>query len=254
MPIVTIRLGQSNSKGDADNSGLDASFKQPFPSIKTWTGSAFATLDYSVNNNQYPTQNSKGASEFALLKGLQEYKGETIYDIKYAVSATTLGLDWDAVNNWNVATKASYLSFSSSTISSALGYMWNTLGLKTNYTFYIFWDQGETDARSLADGGDYEENCKNFVNQLRTNIGGTAFANSKKYWINPRINNNLDATFPGKALVRAAQLACTVDLDDCYYCDTEDFELSGDGIHYTCLGYKDKGDYVVNNIIIPNGL
>lgn len=35
---------------------------------------------------------------------------------------------------------------------------------------------------------------------------------------------------------------------------TDSFGLQADGIHYTNLGYKNKGDYPVPNIIIPNNL
>ncbi len=54
MPIVVIRIGQSNSVGAASLATIDASYQQTFPNIKTWTGSTFESLSWATNNNQYP--------------------------------------------------------------------------------------------------------------------------------------------------------------------------------------------------------
>lgn len=195
MTIVTIRLGQSNSVGQADNATLDPSFQQAFTNIKTWRGQAngFASLDWSLNNNRYPTEAALGASEFAILKGLQELKGGTIYDIKYGVGGTYLGTSQSAAINWNTSTKGSYFNSATSTINDAMNYLWNTLGLRS-FTFYIFWDQGESDSRNAVDTNNYQTNLNNFVTAIRNNIG---ISSANKYFINPRVNTSLPVSGTG---------------------------------------------------------
>lgn len=325
MTNVVIRMGQSNSCGQADNDTLDDSFKQTFSNIKTWRGQAngFASLDWSTNNNRYPTEAALGASEFAILKGLQELKGGTIYDIKYGVGGTYLGTSQSSAVNWNTSTKGSYFNSATSTINDAMNYLWNTLGLRT-FTFYIFWDQGESDSRNATDTANYQTNLTNFITAIRNNIG---ISSANKYFINPRVNTSLptsgtgaitgatnadpivitqashglasgmtvtisgvlgntaaNGTFvitvinantyslngavgngartgggtvdswTGLSTIKSAQTTLCSTISQCYGCDCEGFELQADNLHYTNLGYKDKGEHVVNNIIIPNGL
>ena len=98
--IVGVPLGQSNGYGAAANSTLDPSFKQTFANIQSWTGAAFSSLDYLVNNNQYPTLTGCGGVEFAVMTGLQTKYGGTVFHVKYAVPDTYLGNSARPTQNW----------------------------------------------------------------------------------------------------------------------------------------------------------
>lgn len=190
MAKVIIRMGQSNSFGNAAMATLQAEYQQTYSTIQTWGGSGFTSLNYAVNNNQHPSPANTFASEFALLSDLQAYFGETIYDIKYAVGGSYLGTSLSPSSNWNTATKGSYYYLAISTINNALAYMWNTLGIRS-FDFYIFWDQGESDTHGTTDANNYQTNVTAFINALRANMSGTSLVNSKIIWVNPRVNQNI---------------------------------------------------------------
>ena len=328
MPVVVIRLGQSNSSGAMNITGLQAEYKQTFSNIKTWTGSAFASLNYAVNNNQFPTGTSQFSSEFTLLKGLQSHYGGTIYDIKYGVSGTALGTAQDAVNNWNINTRNSYYDSAISEINEALSNMWITLSLRTDYKIFIFWDQGEQDAQNVTNKNNYETNLLALANALMNSFG-TAITNV--YWINPEINQNIFQINATSRAVSAATNATPIvittaaahslttgqyvsiqnvggntaangnwvvtvvdstrfsldtsvgngaytsggNINSIYWKSAiqtaqrnvvssigsraysyacESYTLQSDGVHYDADGYKNKGDYAVNSIIIANNL
>lgn len=185
--IICFRMGQSNSFGAAANSSIDSAYKQTFANIKTWTGAAFASLNYAVNNNQYPAPlTDLSASEYAILTGLQARYGGTIYDIKYAVPDTYLGTTQAA--NWNTATRASYLDAARSTISDAMLNLWN-LGLRT-FKVFVFYDQGEGDSKNSTDANNYQTNFTNLINVMQKTFGTCATV----YFINPRIGTDLVQT------------------------------------------------------------
>jgi len=84
MAKVFIYSGQSNSQGLELYANLQAEYKTTFATIKAWNGTAFGSLDYTVENNQYPLQGLHSwGSQFSLLKKAQAYFGETIYLINY---------------------------------------------------------------------------------------------------------------------------------------------------------------------------
>jgi hypothetical protein len=323
--IVVVRMGQSNSFGAAANSSIDSSFKQTFTSIKTWTGAAFASLNYAVNNNQYPAPlTDLSASEYAILTGIQGYYGGTIYDIKYAVPDTYLGTNFSPSTNWNVNTRASYLDSACSTITDAMLNLWNQ-GFRS-FKVFVFWDQGEGDSKNSTDANNYQTNFQSLVNRLQKSFGTC----SKVYIINPTVNSNLiqtaakttitaatnaspivittsaahllstgdhveitevlgntaangsdwtitvvDSTrfslnsstgngtytsggyasqFVFRSTVISAQNTVTAATPNCYSYDTSSYTRDSGGVHYTAQGFKDKGDYAVNSIIIANNL
>lgn len=193
MAKVIIRWGQSNSAPHETTANLQAGYKQAYPNIQTWTGAAFASLDWTQNNNGYPATVGLFSSEYALLSTLQSSWNETIYDIKYAVGGTQLGTYLSTSVNWNANTRGSYYDAAISTVNNALAYMWNTLGIR-DYTFYIVQDQGESDTRTTENAGNYQTNITAFINAFRANLSGSALANSKKYFIIPRVNENIHTT------------------------------------------------------------
>lgn len=327
--IVVIRYGQSNSYGAEGMANLQAGYKQTYSNIKTWTGAAFASLNYAVNNNQYPTPNTNCfASEFALLTGIQSYYGGTIYDIKYAVSGSPLGTATSASVNWNVNTRNSYYDSAVSNMNAAMAHLWNTLELRSDYKIFIFWDQGEADAQNETDKNNYQTNLLALATALRNGFGS---AISNVYWINPEVNQNIfqtnatsravsaatnatpivittaaahslttgqyvsiqnvggntaangnwvvtvvDSTrfslntsvgngaytsggninsIYWKSAIQTAQRAVVTSLGTkAYSYPTESYTMLSDNIHYDAAGYKDKGDYAVNSIIIANSI
>lgn len=190
MAKVIIRMGQSNSFGNTAMASLQAPYQQTYSNIKTWGGSGFTSLNYAVNNNQYPSPANTFGSEFALLSTLQTYFGETIYDIKYAVGGSYLGTALSPSANWNVNTKGSYFYNAISVINNAVANLWNNVGIR-QFDFYIFWDQGESDTHGTTDANNYQANVTALINALRANLSGTALQSSKIVWVNPRVNQNI---------------------------------------------------------------
>jgi hypothetical protein len=255
---LVIRMGQSNSLGNATyspNASLDASFKTTFTNIKTWTGSAFASLDYSTNNNQFPVanQNAAGASEYAILKGLQEYRGTTIYDVKWAQGSTHLGVVTDPTTNWNTATRGTYLDAAISTINAAINNLWNTVGARS-FNIFVVWIQGEADANegTGVEAAAYQTNLTNLLDRIKAQFG-TNITSCNFYPIIVRLNNNQTA-WPYKATVKTAELNVANNYGTAYYVDTESYTLGADNVHYTNAGNKSIGEYIVNSIIIANNL
>lgn len=201
MAKIVIRWGQSNSAPHETTANLQAGYKQAYPNIQTWTGSAFASLDWTQNNNGLPTTTALFSSEYALLSTLQASWGEKIYDIKYAIGGTQLGTYLNT-SNWNVNTKGSYYDALISTLNNALAYMWNTLGIRS-FEFYIIQDQGESDTRTIENSASYETNCTDFINALRANLSGTALFGSKKICVINRVNENIQSSGTGTVITDA---------------------------------------------------
>jgi hypothetical protein len=253
---LVIRLGQSNSLGNSTyspNSGLDASFKQTFSNIKTWTGSAFASLDYSTNNNQIPAYaNTAGASEYAILKGLQTLRGTTIYDVKYAKGSTHLGVVTDPTTNWNVSIRGTYLDGAISCINGAMNYLWNTVGARS-FNIFVIWIQGESDANEAtgAEAAAYQTNLINLLNRLKAQFG-TNISSCNFYPIIVDINTT--TTWPFQSTVLAAELYVANNYGNAFRVPVTGFTIGADNLHYTNAGNKALGEYIVNNIIIANNL
>lgn len=189
MAVVIIRMGASISSGSpttSPNSSLDAQFKTTFTNIKTWTGAAWASLDYATQNNSYPTETAYGGSEFAICKGLQEHYGGTIYDIKYQVTSTYLGSAISAAN-WKATTSNSYYQLAKATINKALIDLWVNQGVKEPLKIFIFFDLGGADAQNATDAGNYETNLGAFIDGFLTKFGTACTT----YWFEPQICQNI---------------------------------------------------------------
>lgn len=189
---LIIDLGQSNRYGNANNSSLDAAYKQAFSNIQTWTGATFAALDYSVPNNQYPTPTTRGGSEFARCVALQSYFNDVIYRVEYAVGGTKLATD-ASQSDWNTANKGELYDLAKTEVNKAIAYMWNTLGIR-KIDFYIFWDQGEADCKIPANASAYQTNLSDFITGFNNSLGGTAFSSSKKIWVISKTNLNVQSS------------------------------------------------------------
>lgn len=201
MPVLVVRLGQSNSFGAAAMATLQGTYQQTYANIQRWTGSAFASLNYAVNNNQYPAPltNCFGA-EFSFLSQLQPLVGSTIYDVSYGISGSVLGTATNATVNWNINTRGSYYDNAISTINAAVEYMWNTLMLRSDYKIFVVWVQGEADAQNTTDKNNYQTNLQAFVNAIRAMFGSCA----TPYFFIAEINQN---TFQINATSRAVTAA-----------------------------------------------
>ncbi len=202
--------------------------------------------------------------------------------------------------------------------------MWTTLGLRSDFKIFIFWDQGEADSDNITDASNYQTNYTSLINKIKNSFGTCC---SNVIWINPYVNSLLDPTgtdatisgatnanpivittqtahgltsgrtvvitgvsgntaangtfvitvtsttkfsipiagngtytsggnvnrFPYSSTVISAQQNVIGALSNCYGYATSSY-VTSEGVHYTATGYKDKGTYAVNNIIIPNNL
>lgn len=197
-------VAQSNRWGEGDYASMSAQYKQALPLIKTWNGTSFETLDYSVPNNQYPTSFPGCGTEFARCVALQNYFGETIYRITYAVGGTKLGTAGGATaaTSWNTSLPGGVTYKAISAINSALAYAWNTLGIRT-FDFYIFPGQGEGDSIIPADAAAWATNFTNIKTAFDTNFAGTALSISKKIWIILKTNTSIVSTGSPSAVIGA---------------------------------------------------
>src|SRR3990167_1645260 len=202
MAKFIIRIGQSNMAPHETTANLQAGYKQTYTAIQTWNGSAYASLDWTTNNNGYPQASSLFSGVFSLLSKIQAHWGETIYDIKLARGGTYLGTAISPSVNWNTATQGSYYDELISTINNALAYAWNTLGIR-EYDFYIFYCQGESDTRSTTDANNFETNYTNIVNGVRDALAGSVLSDSKKYWITLKTNTNIKSSGDGATITGA---------------------------------------------------
>lgn len=239
-----IRLGQSNSRGAAPNSGLDSQYQGTYDKTLTWTNTSFDAFRNSTNN-QYPTPTNLGGSEFALLKTMQNYYNTTILDIKYGIGATSLYVDW------NSNTRGQLFDKSQSVINNALAYAWNILKIR-QYDFCLIWDQKEADTSDQTRAEAYYDLFTQFHAAFWKNFDCPAFKNSKKYTILHMVNDN-QALGAYASTVKTAQEDLANDIPFVFKNYCESYELQPDLSHYTCAGYKDMGNYDANDILIANG-
>lgn len=242
---VFFRQGQSNSRGAAGNSTLESQYKQTFDAIRTWEGTIFGSLRYSVNN-QYPTPTNLGGSEFALLKAMWEYYNTPIFDIKYGIGGTSLYVDWDSSVRGELFDKAM------SNNLNAIAYMWNVLKIR-KYDFCLIWDQKESDCNTQAWADAYYDKFTLFHQNFWKNFDCPAFTDSKKWTILHMANDN-QPLGPYASTVKQAQEDLATDIPFVFknYCESYSLQQPQPNNHYDMAGYKDMGLYDANDILIAN--
>lgn len=238
MAKLVVHLGHSNCQGFADMSGLQATYQTTFTSIKTWTGSAFASLDYAVNNNQYPTstKNNKFGVEFALLKSLQNSWNEDVYYLKYGIGGTKVAAD-GAETEWSTSSKGEYAYQSMSELNKVINYIWNTLGLHS-LDVYVVIHHGENDAIVEADSLAFGTNLTNLVTFIRNNISGTS-VNLKIVCLGEN-NENQTQTYKTNVLNSYPSVVSSFSAGAVVSFATNTYPL-GVGSHYDATGYRDFG-------------
>lgn len=251
MAKLVIHLGHSNCQGFADMNTLQAEYESTFTNIKAWGGSSFASLDYLVNNNQYPVshRNTKFGIEFALLTLLQTTWNEDVYYFKYGIGGTKVAAD-GAGTDWNVANKGEYAYVSMSELNKVLAYMWNTLGI-TDYEIYIVIHHGENDAVVEADSLAFTTNLTALINFILDNLSGTAFTNSIKFIGLGQNNNNQGQTYSNNVLISYPDVVANFPTRPIARFATNSYPL-GSGSHYNAAGYKSFGEAIANYIINNN--
>lgn len=247
MAKVVIHLGHSQSSGFQAMANLQVAYQNTYASIKAWNGTSFASLNYAVNNNQYPTLNNTFCSEFAQLTTLQTAWGEDVYFIHHAIGGSKVADDAGATT-WYSTSLGEYYNQASSTINKALANMWKTLSIRS-FEIYLIIYHGENDGAIQSDSLAFTTNMNNLISALITNCGGTGMTNTIKFIGIGQNNMNQGATY--RANVLACYPSIVSNFSGTY--NINSFDTSGypmsDGTHYTAAGYQSYGNDIANYII-----
>jgi hypothetical protein len=163
--------GQSNGEGVGAGPPVSP-YDAAITGCNIWTGSAFATLQYNVNNE--PANVNEHGCELSLGYKLNELFSQNIYMVKFAVSSTAIDqLAGEQDFNPN---SGEYYPQITAKVNAAYNHMKNTLGL--NPLVVSIWLQGERDARLTASSAIYDIN----FNLLKSSFASDVF--NSKWWLN----------------------------------------------------------------------
>jgi len=244
--LLLINWGQSQSQalGTAliANGGPNASqvlpngYTSPNSKIKIWAGSDFETYQPYVNSEQGDNPgNTWGSEHAAATAWLADNPTGTVYIVKYAVGSTGMAIG-SSGRVWSPSAGAGQLySILTGRVQAARAKL-SSLGISSPTTVVIQ-SQGEQDAKTTTDAGNYQTNLQAFIAQARTDWNASR-------WIIERLHVEMTLSgFPGWATVYAAQNAVAQADQNIDIVSTDSLALYDD-LHFTAAACQIKGSRV----------
>lgn len=249
QPAETVKLhillGQSNMAGFADISLLPAEFQGEKTNIQIWNGTAFESLNSTLNNNMYFIANGSFGPEFSYLQHIAESENDTIYCLKLAAGASGLamgsgnvaGTNPDALD-WNPASVDGLYDMLIDELDAAKAYL--TANNKTPSVKAFFLGLGENDSSVSAWASAYAENLESFffsnlIPYIQSSFD-TTLDEAAVPILMTRLNSTISLiTFPYRDTLRTEQLTFYNAHSNCVLIDTDTLDISG--YHYTAFGF-----------------
>ena len=244
--LLLILWGQSQSQalGTAlvANGGPNASpaiptgYSSTNAQVKIWTGADFETYQPYVNSEQGDNPGTTWGSEApAALAWLADNPTGTVYIVKYSVGSTGLAVG-SSGRVWAPGAGAGQLYAILTAKVQAAKARLAALGVAAFQTVVIQ-SQGEQDAKTTTDAGNYQTNLQAFIAQARADWGASR-------WILERLHVEMTLSgFPGWATVYAAQNAVAAADQNIDIVSTNALELFDD-LHFTAAACQIKGNRV----------
>lgn len=254
---IFINAGQSNVDGARPIAELPAQYQQTYTRTKFYRRSAdntftFIPLDWTVEESFKAgnlTIGSYYADQFFLFPQIQALLNKDIYVVHHALGGTALNIEWKPTAT--VGNLYKELIFK---IKSTINMYTDTDGVAPNFRF-MYWGQGENDARTQIAADAYQTNLTNFINNIRSQTGLTNLP-----FLIGRLNSGIAASGPYDfwATVRAAQEAVcqggSAAISGVYLVNQDNAQLnSADFVHYTTTGYLTIASNILS-VAQTNGL
>jgi len=254
--------GQSNANGRVPiPTALPTKYFNSLSWCQTWTGSTWAGMSSTANNNQYIETYNQYGFEFYLAEKLNRYFKKTIYVYKVAMGGTSLAYQ-GTPDNWR------YPDASQGSGGTMYQRMRNTelpalkeWCLANGFTITKFIDvrsQGEADAQNATDAGNYATNLEAFFTRAATGMHIYITAN---FYIQPYTYHLLlssqqtHASLTQKATVNAAITTVVGNLATYRRLfNTDAATVLSDLVHYDDYGNRVIAEGIGNLIITDNSL
>lgn len=240
-PVLFLNAGQSNDEKGVllTTADLTAPYQVPFPQVQYWgDDSAFHTLDYSVQGS-YQSPILVGtlnyANQFYLYPQLANALGRTLYVCSYSVGDTNLSGDWKSTATVGALYTAMIARINA--CKAALTLMYG----RAPRVFCFLWDQGEKDGRISGDASAYLTNETNLFDNIRTAISEPALRFFVPLLKLASINGSPNPVQLGET-INDSKKSHAVSDGNIITQDTNYFEPSTDGIHFTALGQSSKNN------------
>lgn len=218
---IVLLCGQSNAVGLGTISAAPAYLQGVITNAKIWRNDTtqWQNLEAGVNNDG--ATGAEFGPELSLAHSLATSLNEPIYLIKYAVSGTSMAV------NWLVDSGVQYYQYFFRARAAAIELL--KAGKDPEIIGYAFM-QGESDADNSGEAAAYESHLTNFINTWRKVIG-EANLNSAPFIIG-QIGNITTGSFPYRDDVQTAQSNVATALSDTALITTSDLALLGDNVHF----------------------
>lgn len=232
-PIFITIAGQSNARGQG--TPFPAEYQGDILNGEIWNGTAFETLNGSVdNNNQFGQAQGTFGMEMSLIKDLLT-RHSAVYCMKYAIGSSGLAsvAQGGSAGNWNPATVAEYFDTLVAEANQAIAL------LPSGYIDGgFFWYQGEADSLNATVADLYHTNLTTFITDYRTETSQP----TKKFYIVRILNITDNGAALQSPTVRLAETKYTYDnYGNSYLINVDDLGIEADFTHLTATGYVDLG-------------
>lgn len=249
VPVLFLNAGQSNDEKSIllTTTDLAPPYQGAFPEVQYWGDDGqFHTLDSSIQAS-YQSPILVGtlnyANQFYLYPQLAAHLGiSKLYVCSHSVGDTDLDSDWSPT-----APVGALYTTMISRIQACISYLTNLYGRAPNI-FCFLWDQGEKDGRLLATSNAYQTNISNLVSNIRTTLG---YPSLRFYMPLMKLGaiNGSPNPIPFGSTVNFAKRSVRVTLGNIETQDSNYFEPSSDGVHFTAHGQLSKNNNQIQDFI-----
>lgn len=213
--------GQSNMRGEASCSSFDAALQSKSNNVKIYYSSAYSGLECGVNN-----KGNEGGLELGFSYYYSQDNKRDMYLAKSSASATDLATDWSqGGSNYNI-----FVADCNNAIAEL-----QTQGY--DVSLYVFFHQGENDARDATKTANYETNQTNFVATLDVDLDLVPTS----YLIGLLSTDQTDLDSGNLATINSAKNTVCSGNSKVYCIVSTGCEVSGDNLHFTADGYTCLG-------------
>lgn len=218
---LIIITGQSNADGRANQAQLTTAERDPQPQAKIWTGSAFATYDYGVNDDGDGTSSADHGWDPLFAYQFNTYfPGETVYMVKHAVGGTAIIEHLSGGSVYTVLEPR---------VTNAIN---NLIASGKQVYPYFFFSQGERDANIGTTGATYYSRYESLISLWRTNLGVTNIS-----WVTTEI---LLDCYPNEPIINAELNNIGTNYEMISTIPMKNLTDVGDGLHFDTQAIRDS--------------
>lgn len=249
VPVLFLNAGQSNDEKSIllTTTDLAPPYQGAFPEVQYWGDDGqFHTLDSAIQAS-YQSPILVGtlnyANQFYLYPQLANRLGVSkLYVCSHSVGDTDLDSDWRPT-----APVGALYTTMINRIQACISYLTSLYG-RAPIIFCFLWDQGEKDGRLLGTANAQLTNITNLVNNIRTTLG---YPSLRFYMPLMKLGaiNGSPNPIPFGSTINAAKRSIRVTLGNIETQDTNYFEPSTDGVHFTAHGQLSKNNNQIQDFI-----